>query len=258
MIFRLIEFILLLFGAEKTETSIITVAPQDGSEVPEGEVIVVNPEDTENTEEPTAKRESRFLWCLDNGHGINTAGKRSPILEDGRQLLEYSFNRDIVRRIAEYLDEFGIDYFITMPDPNTGNALEERVARANNEPSEKPKLFLSVHANAAPAPFGSWCTPSISGIETWFYHTSARGRKMAAIFQKHLVNRTGFKNRYIKSRPANQFFVLRKTGMTAVLTENGIYNNKEECKRLLSDEVRNEIAYAHFLAIREIEEVGLV
>jgi len=45
--------------------------------------------------------------------------------------------------------------------------------------------------------------------------------------------------------------------MTAVLTENGFYNNKAECIRLLSDEVRDQIAQAHVDAIMEVEVWGV-
>ena len=43
---------------------------------------------------------SRLRILLDNGHGQETPGKRSPVWADGSQLFEYEFNRDIVRRIA--------------------------------------------------------------------------------------------------------------------------------------------------------------
>lgn len=265
------------------------LAPQDGSDIPPDstEVVIINETDpviiTEEDpvtidlpeipdlpgtvvgdlpadEEPTENSRphtQRYLWCLDNGHGSKTAGKRSPKLEDGRQLLEYRFNRDIVRRIEILLQQIGVAYFIVVPEIHTDNFLEGRVKRANQKASNLPKLFVSVHANAAPAPHSKWSNPSISGIETWFYHNSRRGKKMAAVFQKHLVEKTGFKNRHIKSRPGNQFFVLRKTGMTAVLTENGFYNNKAECKQLLRDEVRQKIAQAHVDAIMEIETWGV-
>ncbi len=230
----------------------------DLPEIPDipGTVIVNPPQDEEPTEN-TKPHTQRYLWCLDNGHGSKTAGKRSPVLEDGRQLLEYRFNRDIVRRIEIILKRIGVAYYIVVPEVNTDNFLEGRVNRVNQKSSSLPKLFVSVHANAAPAPFGKWSDPSISGIETWFYHNSRRGKKMAAVFQKHLVEKTGFKNRHIKSRPGNQFYVLRKTGMTAVLTENGFYNNKAECIRLLSNEVRDQIAQAHVDAIMEIEVWGV-
>ena len=45
--------------------------------------------------------------------------------------------------------------------------------------------------------------------------------------------------------------------MPAVLTENGFYNNKEECKLLLQDDIRQKIADAHVAAILEIEKNGI-
>jgi len=238
-----------------TEEDPVTI---DLPEIPDlpGTVVVDPPADEEPTEN-SRPHTQRYLWLLDNGHGSKTAGKRSPKLEDGRQLLEYRFNRDIVRRMEILLQRIGVAYYIVVPEIHTDNFLEGRVKRANQKASNLPKLFVSVHANAAPAPFGKWSKPSISGIETWFYHNSRRGKKIAAVFQKHLVEKTGFKNRHIKSRPSNQFFVLRKTGMTAVLTENGFYNNKAECKQLLKDEVRQQIAQAHVDAIMEIEVWGV-
>ena len=36
---------------------------------------------------------------IDNGHGVDTKGKRSPVWPDGRQLFEWEFNRDIAKRV---------------------------------------------------------------------------------------------------------------------------------------------------------------
>jgi N-acetylmuramoyl-L-alanine amidase len=205
----------------------------------------------------TSKHKARYLWCLDNGHGSKTAGKRSPKLEDGTMLLEYKFNREIVERIVHQLKKNGVQYFIVVPEEDVDNLLEERVRRANAKTSVLPRIFVSVHSNAAPAPMGKWADPNISGIETWYYHNNARGRKVASIFQKHLVAATGWKNRFIKSRPTNQFYVLRNTNMTAVLTENGFYNNKAQCMELLKEETKDKIAAAHVDAIMEIEKHGI-
>ncbi len=203
------------------------------------------------------KHQARYLWCIDNGHGKKTKGKRSPKLENGKQLLEYEFNRDVVNRIIKTLNNKGVETYNVVPEIDVDNFLSERVARANAKTSKRPKLFVSVHANAAPAPMGKWSDPSINGIETWYYHGNSRGRKLAAVFQKHLINETGWKNRQLKSRPTKQFYVLRNTSMTAVLTENGFYNNKAQCKELLKDSVRQRIADAHVAAIMEIEAKGI-
>ena len=46
--------------------------------------------------------------------------------------------------------------------------------------------------------------------------------------------------------------------MTAILTENGFYNNQDQCLKLLKDSVRQKIADAHVAAILEIEENGII
>ncbi|MEL6968520.1 MAG: N-acetylmuramoyl-L-alanine amidase [Bacteroidota bacterium] len=204
-------------------------------------------------------RQPRYLWCLDNGHGSKTAGKRSPVFDDGvTQFLEYRFNRDIVRRISEKLEAEGIQFFNVVPEVDIDNFLEGRVDRANKKASDLPKIFVSVHANAGPAKSSKhWTTDSIKGIETWFFHGSKKGQRIAAVFQRHLVDFTGFNNRHLKSRPERQFYVLRKTRMPAVLTENGFYNNRFEALDLMKEEVREQVADAHVAAIVEIEENGI-
>ncbi len=234
--------------------------PSEPEPAPEPEPVP-DPEpvpEPEPAPSPTG-RQPRYLWCLDNGHGSKTAGKRSPVFDDGdTQFFEYEFNRDIVRRIIEKLDVEGIRHFNVVPEVDIDNFLEGRVNRANSKASDLPKIFVSVHANAGPARSSKhWTTDSIKGIETWFYHGSKRGQRLAAVFQRHLVDATGFTNRHLKSRPEKQFYVLRKTRMPAVLTENGFYNNRFEALELMKEHVRQQIADAHVAAIVEIEENGI-
>lgn len=244
--------------------------PESTGTVPISPEVVVTPE-IETTPEPEPevetppvvttppaedkpKHKTRYMWCLDNGHGKKTAGKRSPKFEDGKQFFEYEFNRDIVKRIMEQLDEIGVKYHNVVPEVDIDNFLEGRVGRANRLKSSLPKIFLSVHSNA----FGRSGWESPSGIETWFYHNSRSGQALARVFQKHLIKELGWKNRKLKSYPGKkQFYVLRNTKMPAVLTENGFYTNKEECRLLLKDSVRQQIADAHVAAILEIEKNGM-
>ena len=297
MLEKLFAFLKRLFGIKDTSTTTKTVDfkalpkidpddPQDGSDIgadtlevetieelvaieemikeeakadpPEIDLppVVVTPGETEN-ESVAESHKPRYLWCLDNGHGKKTAGKRSPTLADGRQFFEYEFNRDIVKRMMSRLEQLGVQFFNVVPEVDVDNFLIDRVKRANAKKSSIPKLYLSIHANAAPALPGKWSAPHISGIETWYFHNNRRGKKLAAIFQKHLIKATSWKNRHIKSRPTKQFYVLKKTSMTAILTENGFYNNEKECLELLKPEVRQKIADAHVDAIMEIEEKGI-
>ncbi len=201
----------------------------------------------------------KFLWCLDNGHGVLQAGKRSPIWSDGTQLEEWKFNREIVKRIARRLDDLGLIYFIVVPEDNVDSFLPERVARANDLISDLglPKIYVSVHGNAAQS-------SDATGVENWYFLGSNSGVRLASIFQKHILSSLGSAGTYqwvdrgIRTfTPASRnFFVLRETQMPAVLSENGFYTNEIECRMMLNPEVQDRIAEGHINAILEIESKG--
>lgn len=95
-----------------------------------------------------------ILIMLDNGHGIETSGKRSPMFEDGvTQLREYAYCREIVKRIAQRLNGEGFMCYIVTPEENDV-PLSRRVARVNAKHNEmksqgKTSFLISVHNNAA-------------------------------------------------------------------------------------------------------------
>ena len=116
-----------------------------------------------------------FIPILDNGHGIDTAGKRSPVWDDGTQLFEWEFNRDIVKRVSSMLEAEGIQYRILVPETKDVS-LSARCKRANAIYSETSgKCFLiSVHANAGG---GTKCPAGL--VENFFMDT----RKDCAFIQ---------------------------------------------------------------------------
>ena len=255
-----------LTPVENPTTSTETIP--DPEPEPEPEVVVVVTEDPtvvviEEVEDPTpeppktVQHQQRYLWCLDNGHGKLQAGKRSAIFDDGKtQLLEYEFNRAVVEKIIERLKEKGVAYFDVVPDVDSvGSFLKGRVDRANNKSSDLKKIFVSVHANAGPTDSSGW--GSTSGIETWYHKNSRKGKKIAAVFQKHLIQEMGWKNRHLKSSAETDLYVLRETWMPAILTENGFFTNKQQAADLMKDSVREKIADAHVAAIMEIERTGI-
>lgn len=201
----------------------------------------------------TLPKTSHFTWCLDNGHGKQQKGKRSPVAEDGSQLLEYEINRDIVVRITKQLDQLGIDYFEVAPEvEEIASFLEERVERVNTHETTRTKLLVSVHSNVGPDSKSGWT--DTHGIETWHLDNSEEGKILASVFQKHLVAETGWQDRNIRSKAENEFYILRKADCTTILTENGFYNNREQFEELKKDSVRQNLADAHVKAIQEVEE----
>lgn len=181
---------------------------------------------------------SKYTYILDNGHGIETKGKESPIWNDGTQLLEYEFNRNVVKYISFMLRQAKIDCHILVPEINDVS-LSERCKRANEIPNS---IFISVHSN-------QFTDSKVNGFET--HYKSEKGKEISKIFQKHL-GKLG-KNRGLKQ---SNFKVLRSTLMPAILTENGFYSNEKECKKLMSNDFQYDIAYAHYTAIKEIENLN--
>lgn len=216
---------------------------------------------------------SKYTWLLDPGHGgiiegvYQTAGKRSPHFPDGSVLYEGEFNRDIVSRIMKLTSGWApgrhkthyrlhaIDT-INLVDTEEDMPLRVRVKKANDIHREKGNcIYVSVHANA----FGNGRDFNrAKGICTFHHYRSAAGKRLAASLQNWLSGLTSFRDRGVISndRWAN-FYVLRKTHMPAVLSENGFMTNFDDASDLMDPDVRQAIANAHFAMIQEIEENGL-
>jgi N-acetylmuramoyl-L-alanine amidase len=204
---------------------------------------------------------SQYTWLLDPGHGgiiegvYQTAGKRSPHFPDGSILYEGEFNRDVVGRIIKLCHDYDIDC-INLVDTEEDLSLRHRVSKANLFHKEnRNSIYVSVHANA----FGNGRDfNQAKGICTFHHYKSGGGKRLAASLQNWLTGLTSFRDRGVISndRWAN-FYVLRKTHMPAVLSENGFMTNFDDASALMDPDIRQAIANAHFAMIQEIEENGL-
>ena len=81
---------------------------------------------------------------IDNGHGAETPGKRSP---DGH-LREYAYTREIAVRVADKLNAAGIDTQCIVPE-DIDIPLAERVSRAN-------KAYAEARRQAIPSTATPW------------------------------------------------------------------------------------------------------
>jgi len=183
---------------------------------------------------------SKYLYILDNGHGLNTKKKESAVWNDGTQLLEYQFNRDVVKYLSFMLRESNIDYEILVSELKDVS-LKERVERANK--LKRDSILISVHSN-------QFTSEKVFGFETHYYKS---GLKIAEIFQKYLGQLS--KDRGVKQ---SNFYIIKNSNMPAILTENGFYSNEKECKNLLNPEFQYRIAEQHHRAILEIENNNII
>ena len=178
------------------------------------------------------------LVCLDAGHGIDTAGKRSP---DG-SLLEYEFNRDVANRIENILSRHNVEVLTCYSDNDT--PLSQRCQMANMFNAD---YFVSIHANADKE---YWT--NANGWEIYVVSKGGKAEELAKKIHKHSIKDLGLKDRGIKT--AN-FTVLKDTNMPAVLIEHGFYTNKEECEKLKDSNFRQKCAEADAKGI--LEQLGI-
>jgi N-acetylmuramoyl-L-alanine amidase len=181
------------------------------------------------------------LIALDNGHGLNTAGKRTPRWTDGTTstytkknfMHEWEFNRGVVKRLKVELERNGFEVLEVSPTEDD-TSINARCREAN---SANADLFVSVHANA----LGNTWNERVKGIETL---TSGKGEslRLGTILQKHMVADTGLVNRGLKD--GKWLGVVRLTKMPSVLVEGGFMDNPSESKLLNSNEYRDVFAKA--------------
>lgn len=170
--------------------------------------------------------------AIDNGHGNNTSGKRTPLFQDGTFMKEWEFNSAVAKELKTILEHNGFDCLFVSPEA-TDTSLQTRVKRANDW---KADLYISIHANA----FGNdW--NSANGIETFIYNNSdAKTTKLGTAVQKRLVQETNLTNRGLKVN--SSLYVLNSTKMPACLVECGFMTNLKEANLLRSQDYRVKCA----------------
>ena len=191
--------------------------------------------------------QQRIMPLLDNGHGVDCAGKRSPVWGDGTQLFEWEFNRDIVRRIAAKLKADGVKFKILVPE-ETDVSLQERCRRANQyQQMYNNCVLFSIHGNAGGGTgwecYTSRGTTKADEIATLLY-TEAEKEFAGWKTRKDFVDGDADKE-------AN-FYILRHTICPAVLTENFFFDNEKDCKLMLSEAGRERIAKIHINVIKKL------
>jgi N-acetylmuramoyl-L-alanine amidase len=185
---------------------------------------------------------------IDNGHGSNTVGKRSP---DGR-LMEWRYAREIARGIVNALRTRGYDAMLLTPE-ETDVSLSNRVLRANQETRRAGGagkcVLVSIHCNAA-GKDGRW-----HAARGWGAYVGLKASKRSKLLAKLLASEAeqcGLRVR--KPSPEQPFWtqnlaVCRDTLCPAVLTENLFQDNREDVAYLLSGEGRATIIRLHVEAI---------
>lgn len=187
---------------------------------------------------------------IDNGHGENTPGKRSP---DGR-LREYSWTRECAVLLEKALKARGHDAQRIVTE-ESDISLSERCRRVNNickQAGTKNVILISIHNNAAGAD-GQW--HSAKGWEAWTSVGKTKSDILATCLYE-AAEKTNFKIRrdMTDGDPDKEghLYILKHTLCPAVLTENLFQDNKEDVEFLLSDEGKQTIVDIHVEGIEKL------
>lgn len=190
---------------------------------------------------------------IDNGHGSNTKGKRSP---DGR-LMEYAYAREIAGMVVLELKKMGIDAERIVRE-ESDVPLDERCSRVN-EYKASEAILISIHCNAA-GNGSEWMTAR--GWEAWTSVGQTKADKLATcLYEAAEEVLAGMKVRKDMSDgdPDKEegFYILKHTKCPAVLTENLFQDNKEDVDFLLSPEGKKAITDLHVKGIMKyLEKYG--
>ena len=183
---------------------------------------------------------------IDNGHGIQTKGKRSP---DGT-LLEYAYTRDLARRIVSILKARGYDSELLVPEDDD-IPLSERVRRTNAHCQALGKsnvILISLHLNAA-GDGTKWMNATGWSCYTCKGQTESDRLadslyKAAEQILKNQVIRTDYARDGDPDWEEN-FYILRHSLCPAVLTENFFMDSLYDRDFLLNEAGKRAIVDTH-------------
>lgn len=199
---------------------------------------------------------------IDNGHGINTAGKRSPFSLNGVEpklpFFEYEWNREIAKEVVTNLSFLGFDAELLVPEIED-ISLAERVRRVNeicDNLGKENVILVSIHSNAM-GNGTKW-----EKANGWEAYTSL-GKTESDNIVPYFYDKAEkyFQNKKIRydwgdgdCDKEESFYIIKKTKCPAILTENFFYDNVEDVKFITSKEGKRKIIDMHVDAIVEYLE----
>ena len=188
---------------------------------------------------------------IDNGHGLMTAGKRSP---DG-QFREPFYNREIARRVVADLRDRGLDAELLVPEDDD-ISLAERVRRINAACfllGKQNVILVSIHVNAA-GNGSKWL--NATGWSAYTCKGQTASDKLAECLCQAAIK--NFPGRRIRTDMSDGdfdweegFYILRKSLCPAVLTENFFMDSRSDLEYLQSRAGKQAVVDTHVEGVVE-------
>ena len=164
--------------------------------------------------------------ALDAGHGLHTAGKRTP--DDIR---EWTLNTTIVEAMEKEFKNYKGVTTVRLDDP-TGQVdvpMEERTDKANRDNVD---ILISVHHNAFRGVMGDH-----GGTETWVQDRASES--LASVVQESVLASLGLRNRGVKG---GNLHMNRESKAISVLVEVGFMDSNTDTV-ILNAVKRTEVGF---------------
>lgn len=169
--------------------------------------------------------------CIDPGHGGGDYGA----VNNRLNINEKDLTLSISLKVAELLRKKGFNVIMTREtdrDVSYKGSPDNEELGARVNAGKKADIFVSIHINAA-------TNTKANGISVHWY--KAVDKELAKNIQFALIGKTGRTDRGISQ---DNFFVVSKSKMPAVLAELGFISNDDEAKLLNENFYQQKIAEA--------------
>lgn len=193
-------------------------------------------------------QENDVRILIDNGHGVETPGKRSP---DGK-FREYAYARKVAAELVARLNARGVKAVRLVPEEED-ISLAERVRRANvycKRYGKDKVALVSVHCDASGN--GAWM--QARGWSAWTSRGTTRADGLADCL--YAAAEWYFKGMKIRKDMSDGdpdfeagFYLLRHTSCPAVLTENFFQDNRDDVAYLQSGDGFETVVRVHVQGI---------
>lgn len=152
--------------------------------------------------------------AIDAGHGINTAGKRTP--DDIR---EWTLNDRVLRGFEAEIKKYNDVQVVRLDDP-TGKTDVSLVNRTNKANAENADYLISFHHNAYT---GSW--GNHGGTETLIQRSGGKDEELAKTLNDAIVATLGLRNRGVK---VQNLHMNRESKAVSCLVEVGFMDSNTD------------------------------
>ena len=178
--------------------------------------------------------QKQAVVVIDPGHGGTDPGK---VGIDGQ--LEKDINLAVAKKLKTYLEASDVKVVLTR-DVDTGLDMKKRCQLIEEA---KPDLVISIHQN-------SYHEEAIRGGQVFYYKTSVRGKKLAESLQKRFDYVLGDSNKR-QAKANDNYYLLLHVKEPIVIAECGFLSNREEAKKLETEEYQDRLAWTLHMGIME-------